>query len=102
MSDTSNTPEADEKRGPGRPPNAPPVPTDAKPGLPKEATIEVELLRKYVPENIVNEDGSLAAQPNDQNNVPLAAGTIVRLPKKEASRVVQRGIATLTDNSFGD
>jgi hypothetical protein len=66
---------------------APTIPAAAKPV--SERKVEIELIRKYVP------DG----QPQEiKQSVP--AGTVISLPQWEATRALKLGIARATDRTF--
>jgi hypothetical protein len=72
-------------------------------------TVEVEILRGYVPSvrlndngNPVRKDGEFDLADNANGGEKLQVGRIVRLPKKEAAGLIKAGIATTTDNSFDD
>lgn len=78
------------------------------PGPVPKGCIEVEIVRRYVPEVRINDagnavsdgDGGHRAQDNAGQGATLAPGRIVRLPKKEAARLIKNGVATTTENSF--
>ena len=109
----------DVKRGPGRPPNVsreaqksvppsvsreeqksippsvsredrePAVKPEVKEESPKDRLIEVELLRKYAP---AGQDTEIL------KTVP--AGTVMKVPQHEASRLLKAGYARGTDKTF--
>jgi len=80
------------------------------PGPVPKGCIEVEILRRYVPETKLNEAGNSVSdgqgghhkQSNAEQGETINPGRVVRLPKKEAARLIKMGVATTTENSFDD
>lgn len=62
--------------------------------------IEVVLERKYVPQNIADEDGIMVKQSGVMKS--LNKGDTVKLPQAEALRAMQAGIAKPSDNAFDE
>lgn len=86
-------------------PSVGPEPTGKAPA----GTVEVEIVRGYVPSvrldengNPVKKGGDFEETDNDAGGEKLMPGRIVRLPKKEAAGLIKSGAATTTDNSFDD
>lgn len=66
------------------------------------STVEVLIVRKYVPTYRTDAEGDLVAQDNSSANPKeVQPGTTLNLPKDEAARAVKLGIAEITANSFG-
>lgn len=54
--------------------------------------IEVELLRKYCPKHIVDENDNVTEQDNSGESGPLVTfppGTVIKLPRAEAIRLLR-------------
>jgi len=82
--------------------------SDGTPGPVPKGCIEVEVLRRYNPEVTINDAGNAVSDgsggfrrvDNSVQNDALAVGRIVRLPKKEAARLIKAGVVTTTENAF--
>lgn len=81
------------KRGPGRPPKVRPEAEvkelEAAPAPAEDRLVEVELTRKYAP---------LGQTEEVCQTVP--PGTVLRVPRNEATRLLKFGIARATDDTF--
>jgi len=71
------------------PPIDPPRHLYQAPEVPPERSIEVEILRKYAPQ-----------EQNTEIQAIVLPGTILKLPVAEATRVLKLGIARATDDTF--
>jgi hypothetical protein len=80
------------KRGPGRPPKVRPeaeVLLEEKPAPAVERLVEIQVLRKYAP---------LGQTTEVCQTVP--AGTVLKVPQHEATRLLKLGGACATDETF--
>jgi hypothetical protein len=77
-----------------------PVAPDAMPKAEDDIgkLVEVELTRPYVPKFIENDMGELVRQGEIKAKLPV--GTVLKLPKDEATRALNLHIATATPNTF--
>lgn len=62
-------------------------------------TIEVLLTRKYVPTHLVDSEGDLIENTGTVLT-EMPAGTTLKLPKEEAVRAINLGVAQITSKSF--
>lgn len=74
------------------------APEPAKPQL-----VEVELLRKYCPRFLVDDEGNVTEQNGGGTLVTFPAGTLLKLPREEAVRVMrhENHIARPSEQAFG-